>query len=325
MSRGKKIIITLLLLIILIPLALFGFLYYKINSIKSDEQVEGITNILLLGTDGRENESAYRSDCMMIVTVDNTHKSVKLTSLARDTYVKIPGQGTGKLNASYFWGKDQLLFKTIKNEFGIEIDKFVQVDFDGLMDVITKLGGVDVEVSEKEMTAVNSLVPSTYDSYKNPEKGEMKLIPETGVQTLTGYQAISYCRIRDIDSAIYRDARQRKVIMAIASKLKSIPVSSYPNLIKTLRPCVSTNIDSIQLLNLGYSAYNILSTGNSIKQGQFPVIDEVHSKGGKYKDAGWVWLYDKNSVVVLKQFIFDDIPMENNKYLNETKKIELNA
>ena len=136
----------------------------------------------------------------------------------------------------------------------------------------------------------------------------MKLIPGSGVQTLTGYQAISYCRIRDIDSAICRDGRQRKVIMGIASKFKSIPVSKYPDLIKSLSPCVSTNIGSVELLNLGYNAYNILSSGNSIKQGQFPIIDEVHSKGGKYKDAGWVWLYDKNSVVVLKQFIFDDIP-----------------
>ena len=325
MSRRKKIVITLILILVLLPAALMGFLYYKINTIKTDNQVDGITNILLLGTDGRENESAYRSDCMMIVTIDNTHNSIKLTSLARDTYVDIPGVGMGKLNASYFWGKDQLLFKTIKNEFGIEIEKFIQVDFEGLMDVITALGGVDVEISKKEMEAVNKSVPSTYESYDNPDKGEMKLIPGDGVQTLTGYQAISYCRIRDIDSAIYRDARQRKVIMAIASKFKSMPVSSYDDLIKTLSPCVTTNIGTIELLNMAKNSYEILQKGDSIKQGEFPIIDEVHSKGGKYKKAGWVWRYDTNSVVVLKQFIFDDVDMENNKYLNETDKIKLNG
>lgn len=324
MSKLKKIIISLVLILILVPLALFGYLYYRINNVDTNDQVEGITNILLLGTDGRENESTYRSDCMMILTIDNTHKSIKLTSLARDTYVEIPGEGMGKLNASYFWGKEQLLFKTIKNEFGIEIDKFIQIDFEGLMDVITEIGGVEVDITEKEMEAVNKSVPSTYESYDNPNKGEMKLIPESGIQTLTGYQAISYCRIRDIDSAIYRDGRQRKVLMGVASKFKNMSISEYPKLISSLLPCVNTNMGSIELLNLGTSAYKILSTGNSIKQGQFPIIDEVHSKGGKYKDAGWVWLYDKNSVVVLKQFIFDDIPMENNKYLNETNKVELN-
>ena len=324
MSRGKKIIIALVLILLLIPATLFGFLYYKVNNIDTKEQVEGVTNILLLGTDGRENENAYRSDCMIIVTIDNTHNSVKLTSLARDTYVDIPGEGKGKLNASYFWGKEQLLFKTIKNEFGIEIDKFIQIDFDGLMDIITALGGVDVEVTQKEMDEVNKLVPSTYESYDNPNKGEMVLIPERGVQTLTGYQAIAYCRIRDIDSAIYRDGRQRKVIISLSSKLKDMSISDYPKLIKTLLPCVNTNMSSVELLSIGKSAYNILLKDSTIKQGQFPIIDNIHSKGGKYKDAGWVWLYDKNSVVVLKQFIFDDIPMEDNKYLNESNKIDLN-
>ncbi len=73
------------------------------------------------------------------------------------------------------------------------------------------------------------------------------------------------------------------------------------------------------------NSYEILQKGASIKQGEFPIIDEVHSKGGKYKKAGWVWRYDTNSVVVLKQFIFDDVDMENNKYLNETDKIKLNG
>ena len=109
MTKTKKIVISLLLVLIILPLSVCGYLYFKITKINTgtEENPEaGITNILLLGTDGRENESAYRSDCMMILTLDNTHQSIKVTSLARDTYVDIPGQGKGKLNASYFWGKD---------------------------------------------------------------------------------------------------------------------------------------------------------------------------------------------------------------------------
>ena len=307
MSKKKKIILSMVLILFLLPLAVFGYIYFRIQNAKTDNQVEGITNILLLGTDGRENETQYRSDCMMILTIDNTNKSVKVTSLARDTYVDIPGQGKGKLNASYFWGKEQLLFKTIKNEFGIDIDKFVQVDFDGLVDVINTIGGVDVEMTGKEMEALQ--ISDTTST----------------VHTLTGEQAISYCRIRDIDNAIYRDGRQRKVILGVASKFMSMPKAEYPDMIKTLLPCVSTNMGFVEILNLAYNAYDIVSKGVEIKQAQFPIIDEIHSKGGTYKDAGWVWLYDKNSTVVLKQFIFDDIPMEENKYLNETNKIELNG
>lgn len=309
MSKTKKIVISLLLVLIILPLSVFGYLYFKItkkNTGTEENLQAGITNILLLGTDGRENEAAYRSDCMMILTIDNTHQSIKVTSLARDTYVDIPGQGKGKLNASYFWGKDQLLFKTIKNEFGIDIDKFVQVDFDGLVDVINTIGGVDVDMTEKEMEALE--ISDTSSS----------------VHTLTGEQAISYCRIRDIDNAIYRDGRQRKIILGVASKFMSMPKSEYPDMIKTLLPCVSTNIGFVEILNLAYNAYDIVSKGVEIKQAQFPIIDEVHSKGGTYKDAGWVWLYDKNSTVVLKQFIFDNIPFEENIYLNDNSNIELN-
>lgn len=309
MTKTKKIVISLLLVLIILPLSVGGYLYFKITKINTgtEENPEaGITNILLLGTDGRENESAYRSDCMMILTIDNTHQSMKVTSLARDTYVDIPGQGKGKLNASYFWGKDQLLFKTIKNEFGIDIDKFVQVDFDGLVDVINTIGGVDVEMTEKEMEALQ--ISDTTST----------------VHTLTGEQAISYCRIRDIDNAIYRDGRQRKVILGVASKFMSMPKTEYPDMIKTLLPCVSTNMGFVQILNLAYNAYDIVSKGVEIKQAQFPIIDEIHSKGGIYKDAGWVWLYDKNSTVVLKQFIFDDIAFEDNVYLNDNSNIELN-
>lgn len=309
MSKTKKIVISLLLVLIILPLSVFGYLYFKItnkNTGTEENLQAGITNILLLGTDGRENEAAYRSDCMMILTIDNTHQSIKVTSLARDTYVDIPGQGKGKLNASYFWGKDQLLFKTIKNEFGIDIDKFVQVDFDGLVDVINTIGGVDVDMTEKEMEALE--ISDTSSS----------------VHTLTGEQAISYCRIRDIDNAIYRDGRQRKIILGVASKFMNMPKSEYPEMIKTLLPCVSTNVGFVEILNLAYNAYDIVSKGAEIKQAQFPIIDEVHSKGGTYKDAGWVWLYDKNSTVVLKQFIFDNIPFEENVYLNDNSNIQLN-
>ena len=309
MSKAKKIIITILLVLILFSLSVFGYLYFKITNINTgtDENPEkGITNVLLLGTDGRENESAYRSDCMMILTIDNTHQSIKLTSLARDTYVDIPGEGKGKLNASYFWGKDQLLFKTIKNEFGIEIDKFVQIDFDGLTDVIDKIGGVQVEMTKEEMETLGGFDTSS------------------SVHTLNGEQALSYCRMRYLDNAIYRDGRQRKVLLGVASKLMTLPISELPKTVESLLPYVSTNIGTVEMLNLGYRAYDIISEGNSIKQAQFPIIDEVHSKGGTYKNAGWVWLYDKNSVVVLKDFIFNDINMEDNEYLKDNSNIVLN-
>ena len=126
-SKFTKIVMVLLALLIAIPIFTFYSFYNKLNTTTADgedayqskyESVDGITNILLLGTDGRQKELAFRSDCMMIATIDANNKNIKLTSLARDTYVDIPGKGKGKLNAAYFWGKENLTFQTIEENLG---------------------------------------------------------------------------------------------------------------------------------------------------------------------------------------------------------------
>lgn len=323
----KMITIVLLLLLIGIPCITFWALQNNKNSStdnsSSQNTSNNITNILLLGTDGRENEDAFRSDSMIIATLDMKNKSIKLTSLARDTYVDIPGFGKGKLNEAYFWGKQDLLFKTIKNNFGIELYKYIQVDFDNLMNIIFVLGGVEVSVEQHELKAVNNLIPASYESCTYENKGDMKLLDSTGVQKLNGYQAIAYTRIRYSDNAINRDSRQREVLMSVLRDIKSKATSTQDENLKELVPYYSTNVTSSEILNLAANAY---SSGaiNNVKQGQFPIIDDVHVKGGTYKDAGWVWLYDVNSVSVLKDFIFKDIDMKDNDYLKDNSKIELN-
>ncbi|MDY3373277.1 MAG: LCP family protein [Terrisporobacter othiniensis] len=331
MSKFKKIIITLLCLLIIIPLCVFGYAYFKLGSIHEEtdysskiEAVKGITNILLTGTDARPGETASRTDSMMILTIDNVNKSVKLTSLARDTYVQLPGRNPGKLNTAYFWGKEPMLFETIENEFGIGIDKIVQVDFNALMDIVDTLGGVDVNVPENNIGEINKYAKESYKIYNSPNKGEFKEITTAGKQTLNGYQALSFARVRKVDSAICRDQRQQEVLTAIAEKVKSMPVTKYPKLLNSILPYVKTNIDSNEILKLGVTILGILDSGNEIKTANFPITDEIHSKGGVYNGAGWVWLYDKNSTVVLQDFIYKDIDMEDNDYLKDNSNIQLN-
>lgn len=323
----KTITVVLLLLLIGIPCITFWALQNNKNSKTDNSSTENtsnnITNILLLGTDGRDKEEAFRSDCMIITTLDMKNKSIKLTSLARDTYVDIPGYGKGKLNEAYFWGKQDLLFKTIKNNFGIELYKYIQVDFDNLMNIIFILGGVEVNVDEHELKAVNNLIPASYESCTYENKGSMKLLDSAGVQKLNGYQAIAYTRIRYSDNAINRDFRQREVLMSALRDIKNKATSTQDKTLNDLAPYYSTNVTSSEIFSLAANAY---SSGaiNNVKQGQFPIIDNVHVKGGTYKDAGWVWLYDLNSVSVLKNFIFKDIDMRDNDYLKNNSKIELN-
>lgn len=330
-SKFTKVIIILLALLITIPVFTFYSFYNKLNTTSTRvedaydskyESVDGITNILLLGTDGREKELAYRSDCMMIATIDSNNKNIKLTSLARDTYVDIPGKGKGKLNAAYFWGKEKLLFQTIEENFEVKLDKFIQVDFDDLMNIIFILGGVEVDVKEHEIDITNKYIVPSYEQCTYSNKGDMKLLSSPGKQVLNGYQAIAYTRIRITDSAIHRDQRQRQVMLSIINTVKDMDFSKYPHILNTLLPYVSTNLTPSDLINLAFTAYNFKPL--TIKQGQFPIIDNVHVKGGKYKNAGWVWLYDLNSRKVLQDFIHNDIDMDKHEYLNDNSNIQLN-
>ena len=328
----KKVIPFLLLLLITIPSITFFSFYNKLNVTKADEssyeskyeKVDGITNILLLGTDGRENELAYRSDCMMIATIDANNKNIKLTSLARDTYVDIPGKGKGKLNAAYFWGKEDLLFQTIEENFQIKLDKFMQVDFDDLMNIVFLLGGVEVNVEDHELDITNQYITESYGQCTYSNKGEMEYLTKTGKQVLNGYQAIAYTRIRYTDSAINRDARQREVLISLINKMIDTDFSKYPHILNTLSPHISTNLSATDIINLAFTVYNFDRDNLDIRQGQFPIIDYVHVKGGTYKNAGWVWLYDLNSKVVLQDFLYKNINMEDHEYLKDNSNIQLN-
>lgn len=329
--KFTKVVIILLALLITIPLFTFYHFYSKLNTTSTKvedaykskyETVDGVTNILLLGTDGREKELAYRSDCMMIATIDANNKNIKLTSLARDTYVDIPGKGKGKLNAAYFWGKEKLLFQTIEENFQIKLDKFIQVDFDNLMNIIFSIGGVEVDIKEYEIKSINEMIPGSYKQCTYSSKGNMELITHSGKQKINGYQAIAYTRIRKLDSAINRDERQREVMLSVINTMKEEDFSKYPNLLNTLLPYVSTNLTPKDLIDIAFTAYNFKPL--TIKQGQFPVIDEVHVKGGKYKNAGWVWLYDLNSRKVLQDFINKNVDMDKNEYLKDNSNIQLN-
>ena len=329
--KFTKIVIILLALLIAIPVFTFYSFYNKLNTTSANvedayeskyEKVDGVTNILLLGTDGREKELAYRSDCMMIATIDANNKNIKLTSLARDTYVDIPGKGKGKLNAAYFWGKEKLLFQTIEENFEIKLDKFIQVDFDDLMNIVFIMGGVEVDIKEYEIDSINEMIPGSYGQCTYSNKGDMKLLSSPGKQIINGYQAIAYTRIRKVDSAIYRDERQREVMLSIINTMKEKDFSEYPHLLNTLLPYVSTNLTPTDIINLAFTAYSFKPL--TIKQGQFPIIDNVHVKGGKYKNAGWVWLYDLNSRQVLQDFINNDIDMDKHEYLKDNSNIQLN-
>ena len=314
-SGLKILVIFLAILVIAFPAAAFGYIYFKLNVMHdstADESIlnennfqseKGITNILLAGTDGRPGEKNSRSDAMMILTVDSKNKSLKLTSLNRDTYVNIPGRGEEKLTHAYAYGGANLLVETIENNFEIDIQNYAVVDFYSFMDIVDTLGGVEVEVKSSEINELNAFIPETYKWSNNTNKGSIEYIKSAGTQKLNGYQALSYARIRKNDSTQERDRRQRQVVEALMNAVKDLPVTKYPKLLDTILPYVKTNMKPMEIIDL---AGNILSIGNSsISQVEFPFANA--STSITLPKAGFVIKFENSSLDVLHNFIFKNI------------------
>lgn len=315
MSYFKKIVIGLVVTLSLIILAGFGFVYSKLNSIyvrdeavkseqdSNEKMVDGITNILLVGIDGRYIDKGNRSDSVMLVTIDSKNKDIKITSIARDTYVDIPGYSTEKLTHAYAYEGIDLLKEVFKVNFDIKIDKYIAVNFVSFMDIMDELGGVEVNIEEKDIDEVNKYIDDCYEYYYN-KKDEVKkeYITKSGTQRLNGYQALAFSRIRYTDSAFARDNRHREVAQSVYKEFLKKGPEEYKKCADILLENTKTNISPIQMLNLGYTVFNI--NDKDIEQLQFPL--EEHRNGHIINDKkGWVLEWDKEpNIKAWHEFIY---------------------
>ncbi len=154
----KNKILIILILAIIFPVILNKSIEAKdIGSYTEKE----IYNILLIGKDGISQKNS-RADTMIILTIDNKNKAIKLTSLARDTLVYIPQKGYDKLNHSFSYGGCDLLLKTINDNFKLNISDYAIVDFKTFVDVINVLGGVEVDIEDREIDGLNKVIDACY-------------------------------------------------------------------------------------------------------------------------------------------------------------------
>ncbi|MBQ8313081.1 MAG: LCP family protein [Clostridia bacterium] len=219
---------------------------------------EGNTyTILLVGSDAYDDDNRGRSDTVILVQVDGDDKTIRMASFLRDMYVKIPGKGSNRLNASYIWGGHELLRKTLETNFGVTADAYVEVNFERLVKVIDAIGGVEVEVSEKERQQVNSIL--RFYNEKIGDAAEDQLLQESGLVHLTGKQALCFSRIRKIDGDVQRTARQRKVLEAAFHKVTQLSMAEITMLILQNMDAVETDLtiaDAIDLIPLALRCKN---------------------------------------------------------------------
>lgn len=117
-----------------------------------------VTNIALFGVDSREDNDIGRSDALMILSIDRVHNKNKITSIARDTYVTVDGYGQTKINHAYAYEGPELAIKTINENFDMNIQGFVTVNFSQLAEIIDYLGGINIAVTEEERQVSNRLI-----------------------------------------------------------------------------------------------------------------------------------------------------------------------
>ena len=204
-------------------------------------------NILLIGADRNKDGSNGRSDIMMLASIDQKNKSLRLVSFMRDLYLDIPSVGYERLNATFAYGGAALTMQTIENYFRVNIDHYIQTDFQNFELIIEKMGGVDVELSEAEA------------AYMNKEKGWDL---EAGVQHLNAEEALYFSRIRDLDSDFGRTGRQRQMILCMLDTFKKMNLIDMAGVVADYLPYVTTDLSNSDLIGLAslvpdYSNYTV--------------------------------------------------------------------
>ena len=194
-----------------------------------------VINIALFGADnstGIESTSEERSDVMKIVSLDFDNKKIKITSLERDVVVYIPGehQEYGHFNWAYWFGGPELAVKTINYNLDLDITQYVTLNFRSVIELIDLIGGVDISLTKAEATY---FVDGHIDHNAVP-----------GVNHMNGEVALSYARLREIDSNFNRMERQNNVIRAVIAKLKDKSVTELMEIVKAMMPYITTNLSN---------------------------------------------------------------------------------
>ncbi len=273
-SWKKKLGITfLVILIIIIILAgcAVGFVMTKVNKVNhveiAPEEIEinegvdtGYRNIVLLGTDTRADTlDEGRSDCIIIASINEKTKEIKLTSVYRDSYLQIPGRSLDKVTHAYAYGGPALSMSTLNTNLDLDIKEFVAINFYVVMDVVDAVGGVNIEVDSAELQYINNYIDSI-----NKEEGKSgKHVTTTGTQNLSGVQALAYARIRYTSGGDYkRTERMREVLMAVLNKAKKMNIGQLNKLADQILPSVNTNISSTEILSLipQVASYNVVES-----------------------------------------------------------------
>lgn len=332
--RRRRILFALEILVLLMLVGCL-FVYAKLNSldfvnidlgnigisdeVKNNQVMQGYTTIGLVGVDSRDGdlESGTNSDTMIIASINNDTKEVKLVSVYRDTYLRIgeDEEGNGiynKANSAYAKYGPEGFMRMLNSNLDLNVTYFVTVDFQAVAEAVELLGGIDEELSEEEIIHLNNYCKETAEvtgmDYEPLEE-------VAGVHHLNGVQTVAYARIRyTVGDDFRRAARQREVIYKIVEKAKNADVGTLTKILDEVFPSIKTNMSKADILSMGLSmlSYDIAD------QAGFP-HDHVYGENVKNAMNGLdcvVPVTLESNVIWLHEFLYPEDayePSENVK------------
>ena len=278
-SKALKIFLRIILVILIIIVILAGIAaglvadkLGKINveeidktaigiSEETKEELSGYRNIALLGIDSRADDYGLgnRSDCIIIASMDQKTKNIKLMSVYRDTYMQVEEHGKAvldKVTHAYAYGGAQNSLKALNTNLDLNISEYVTVNFDAVIAAVDAMNGITIDIDNSEIKYINDYINATSQS----SGVKSSSITKAGKQKLDGVQAVAYSRIRYTAGGDYkRTERMRTVIEAMLTKAKSLSVGQLNKLVDTILPRVSTNISVTEILGLvpSIASFNI--------------------------------------------------------------------
>ena len=271
--RRKRIALLTVEVIILLVLCATAYGIFKLDkldiNILDKDKLEAYrdtgpyTNIALFGLDSREGEldGGVQSDCIMIASINNETNDVKLVSIYRDTLLQQADGTYEKANSAYNRGGPEEAISLLNRNFDLDIQNYVSVNFNALVDVIDSLGGIELDMPQEEAFYSNGYAFETAQVVGQ----EMKPIKEeAGIQLLDGVHAVGYARIRYTDGNDFkRTERQRVVLQKVAEKAKKANLLTLNEIVDKVFPQISTNLTLKDMM--GFAAnimdYNIVQTG----------------------------------------------------------------
>lgn len=324
LSGGKKagLIITLALILALAAVVVYASAKLRklerkeipkedimINDL-ADGVGEGFTNIAFFGGDSRtgEMDMGVRSDSIIVASLNNKTREVKMVSVYRDTLLDLSQGSYEKCNAAYSYGGPKQAIDMLNMNLDLDIQEYVTVDFAAVSEVIDLLGGLDIEINEAEIQPINKYVKETA---RVAGKKAVK-IRKPGLQHLDGVQATTYARIRSTKGGDFRRAeRQRYVIEKIVEKVMKSDLKTINTIIDAVLPKIKTSLSSTEIL--GYAkSFSKYKLGKNVGFPMDKTTDTIPTKGSVV-----IPITLESNVIKLHKFLYEEDNYEPSEKVRE--------